>query len=316
MSTQQLYTPPFFHAPRHTTLVYWLVFVCVALTLSATGCSLLLSSPQENENTEDRLYAQSMLLGMKSWQAGQIKAAQQMYNQALTRARTMDSTSKIADSAYNLAACHIVLHDWDAALPLLDEAILTGDRPADSLLLKTRTLRYTGQTEEARDTAHQALNAALATGHDEIATEARLQLGLLDCEAGQSKEARQWLVAAGHGMQKETTIPSAKQLAGCLANLDNAPATAALYFDEETTLLRDQNVYSGLPASLARAGKAYAKAGNHQAALDRFYRAARTASANQLPQETTQYATLGLEQARLIERTDYISLLQSFLHAD
>ncbi len=282
--------------------------VCIMLT---TGCGLLLSPPQKDGISEDTIYYQAMRLGIQSWQDGQIDAANQMFIQALDRAHMMDAAKNISDAAYNLAACKMIFQQWDQAISLLDEALLTGYHVDDSLLLKARSLYMIGKIDMAQESAEQALKAAQGNNHQEVAIEAQLQLGLFACKAKNESIAYSWLSRAKR--TSATPLKSAldKQLTGCLAELANHPGQAASLYDEETNILREQKMYSALPASLARAGSAYAAAGDHKNALDRYYRAAQTAASYRFNKETSHYAELGLHEAQQEHRTDYITVLQS-----
>jgi hypothetical protein len=76
----------------------------LAFYLMITGCA----GPAPDTAIEvDSEFSRSMTAGRLAFDQGFIEQAAKFYQQALSRARAMDSAPQIGDAAYNLAACRI-----------------------------------------------------------------------------------------------------------------------------------------------------------------------------------------------------------------
>src|SRR5436305_12143313 len=129
---------------------------CLTLLLSLTGCA---SSRQAPSGDPELLAATAS--ARAALDRGQTELASHLYERALARARLMDDSHAIGDSAYNLAACLTDLGQYQSARAYLAEAKAearrAGGRITDVLLLEAMVARLQNNPAEALALAEQVL---------------------------------------------------------------------------------------------------------------------------------------------------------------
>jgi tetratricopeptide (TPR) repeat protein len=248
--------------------------------LMLTGCARPAPDTAVKIDSE---FSRSMTAGRLAFDQGLIDQAARYYQQALGRARAMDSAAKIGDAAYNLAACRIHLNQLDKARDLLDEAKteIAGihGNIADIQLVEAKVAWLQGNPAEALMLADQVLSSPGSYPTDYLRLQVYLLRGQIACDKDDAAVALQELQKArsidrqisDHPLQADISA-----LAGRIHLIKNEPVLAAKEFDSETRLLRQAKRYTEMAQALQNAAEAYQSAGNYSLAADRFFRAARS----------------------------------------
>ena len=252
----------------------------VALVLAGAGCS----TPPKVVRTDPEI-ERNVAVARGAYAAGSAEKAAIYYQKALQRSRVMDSPSEIARNAYNLAACLVALHSYDAARACLDEARLEFQRagiPCRELpLLEAKIARAQGRLQEAVSLARAELKKPAKAGgpNDAIRVQWHLLLAELLCDQGQAADADieltairpKQLKASGDDIQAEAALTRAR-----IQMLKLNPQAAAPQYDIAASHWQNAGRYGDMAIALEQAGRAYEKAGNSPLAVDRYYRSARS----------------------------------------
>lgn len=255
-------------------------FCCLAFFMLLSDCA----APTPNkEITADTEFARMMSAGRVAFDRGLNEQAATLYQQALRRARAMDSAAAIGDAAYNLAACRIQLGQLEKARTLLAEAkaeiISIQGNIADIQLVEAKVARLQGNPDEALSLAEQVLSHPGSNPTDGQRLQVYLLRGHIACDRGDASRAQQELqmaerFAAG---KSDLTLPAGLSgLAGRIHLIKKQPVLAAKQFDREAFLLRQAEQYAPMARALQSSAEAYLSAGNYSQAADRFFRAARS----------------------------------------
>lgn len=248
----------------------------IALVAGAAlaGCA----SPPQVAPKPDFELAQYISSAQTAFHLAVYDRAARFYELALQRARAMDDSAEIGKQAYNLAASLLLADRPADALPYLTEADAVfararSDRGSVSLL-RARALRALGQADAAQLEIQKTVE--LPTSR-EVQCQAWLLYGQLSCDATNIEEATKGLSRARSFLTDEPALRAGVAgLAGRMALLKGEGGDAGLEFDKEAEFMRRATRYRDMAASLQRAGEAYTKAGDMDAAGLRFYRASRS----------------------------------------
>lgn len=218
-----------------------------------------------------------------AYAAGSIESASVFYEKALNRAMLADIPREISRMAYNQAACLAQMRQYPRALELLEEAeyesSVAGTDFPEAVLLKAEIYRQIGRTNEALSTAQSGLNSL----DIENTNPARLQLHVfiadMACDRNDAELAlkkldsldKNALKAAGGGVQA-----MAADTRGRALFLERKFDEASDLFDKAAALYQKNRRYPDMARALQNAGNALNSANKRPAALNRFYRAARS----------------------------------------
>ncbi len=229
----------------------------------------------------DAQWQRAMKSGRSAFERGQLRLAEDFYQAALMRGRTMDTPEAIANAAYNLAACKLGQGRYDSARTLLGEAkaelLRIGENAGDVLLLEARIAWLLGEPQAAL-TLTEELLAPSASGHPEHLLQAHLLRGRIACDRKDPQGAIAELQKAEPLMGDDpnpAVTAGLCSLAGCIYLQQGKAGQAARQFDREAELLREAGQYGRMEGALQRAAEAYEEAGRKAQAADRWFRAAR-----------------------------------------
>jgi hypothetical protein len=209
-----------------------------------------------------------------AFEIGRLVEATRLYELALERARAMDDPRAIGNAAYNLAVCLTAAEELERAAAALAEARLEFTRAnhepglADVRVVAMRLAYRRGDTDGALELAPDVASIAKF-----------IVLGEIECDRGDLETARAFADSARDFTLSPLDAAHLAHLDGRIARLEKKPAAAGAAFDEEAARLREAKRFGALPASLARAGEAYAAAAMPREAADRLFRAGRSALA-------------------------------------
>lgn len=243
--------------------------------LMLTGC---VKPAPETAVEIDSEYSRSMTAGRLAYDQGLIEQAARFYQQALRRARAIDSAPQIGDAAYNLAACWIHLNQLEKARDLLDEAkteiTSIHGNIADIQLVEAKVARLQGKSEEALMLADQVLSSPESYPTDNLRLQVYLLRGQIACDKDDAALALQELQKAKYTARLVSDPPlqaDISALAGRIHLIKNEPVKAAKEFDNETRLLQQAKRYPEMAHALQNAAEAYLSAGDYSLAADRFF---------------------------------------------
>lgn len=251
----------------------------LACYLMLTGCAGPAPDPAIEIDSE---FSRSMTAGRLAFDQGSIEQAARFYQQALRRARAMDSAPQIGDAAYNLAACRVRLNQLDKARNLLGEAkteisSIHGSI-ADIQLVEAKVARLQGNPQEALMLADQVLSSPGLYPNDNLRLQVHLLRGQIACDKRDAELAIQELQMAKKFAPdaSEPALQAAiSALAGRIHLIKNEQILAAREFDSQTTLLRQAKRFTEMAHALQNAAEAYLSVGNYSLAADRYFRASR-----------------------------------------
>ncbi len=287
---------------RQTLSVVLVFYLCGLVSfLVLTSCT---TSARPKEEAIDAEFAVAMSAGRSAFDQGLIEQAATLYQRALKRARVMDSAMAIGDAAYNLAACHIRLGQFEKASALLAEAktevlSVRGDI-SDIVLVEAKVARLQGRPAEALALTEQVLSGAVATSTNSHRLQAHLLRGQIACDKGDAALAVQQLQMAekfATGMSDAGIRAGLSRLAGRIYLIQKEPVRAAREFDRETFLLQQAEQYAQMASALQRAAASYLQAGNYRLAADRYFRAARSSFAQGQNSAALELGNLALSAA-------------------
>ena len=279
--------------------------------LALTGCSAPrpdgeATLPAHHKGiTDDAEFARTMSAGRVAFDRGLIDQAAVLYQQALRRARAMDSAAAIGDAAYNLAACRIRRGQLEKARALLDEAraevLSFQGNIADIQLVGAMVARLQGNPEEALSLSEQVLSHPGSMPTDGQRLQVYLLRGQIACDRGDATLAFQEMQRAEKFVAgvSDLALPAGLAgLAGRIHLIKKQPGMAAKEFDRQAFLLRQAGRYTQLGRALQRAAAAYLGAGNYGLAADRFFRAARSTFARGEHSAALELGNLALSAAQ------------------
>ena len=176
--------------------------------LMLTGC---VKPAPETAVEIDSEYSRSMTAGRLAYDQGLIEQAARFYQQALRRARAIDSAPQIGDAAYNLAACWIHLNQLEKARDLLDEAkteiTSIHGNIADIQLVEAKVARLQGKPEEALMLADQVLSSPESYPTDNLRLQVYLLRGQIACDKEDAALALQELQKAKYTVRLVSDPP-------------------------------------------------------------------------------------------------------------
>lgn len=225
----------------------------------------------------DDLYALQSQTASLELSHGSFDLAAESYAKSLQRAREMDSPNEITDAAYSLALCRAELGDLPSAAASLREARYA----AATVKRNDVDIRLLSARVALLDHRYPDATGELAAVHDASPPQ-QAQAGLLaakiELAQGHAPTAAQNLVAINSEIEKLNDPATTATYCSALGEVElaeNKPRDAATQFDRAAQLFREAHRYRPLPATLARAGRAWRAAGDAKFAADRLYRAAR-----------------------------------------
>ena len=255
----------------------------IALLLSMTGCG----GPAKNNaraKAVDTELAQELSAARATFTRGAWPQAASLYRLALKRAELMDDPTEISNAAFNYAATLVQTADYDGARIALAEAkieaVRAGAPTSDIVSLEAHVAQLQGRLEDASQLVDAVLADKTASAEDRL--QATLVKGQIAC-AVKNVGAAKAVAAQARTLVTGGTSPAfaagIAELDGCIALLDHNPALAAERFDRQAAFLREGRLYGDMVRALARAGDAYGEANQPAVAADRYFRAGRSAIA-------------------------------------
>ncbi len=251
------------------------------LALMACLCLLTACATPPRFIRSDAEIERNARLAYNAFSAGSVEKAAVYYRKALQRARLRDDPNAIGANAYNLAACLVLLQQYQEPDTLLEEAEIefrrAGIKAPELLLLKARLAYRQGQTASALSLAQSELRS-LAT-QDPLRVQYQILLieifyakaDISAAAAELTKVNLKALAAADPRIQAEAALVQAK-----LALYEKNSAAASKLLDAAADHLQQAGCYNEMAAVLLEAAGAYETAGDLVAALDRLRRAARS----------------------------------------
>lgn len=230
---------------------------------------------------QDAELERNQALAQGAFAAGSPEKAAAYYRKALDRARLMDDPAGIGRSAYNLAACLVLLRQDEEARALLEEADLEFQRVGISAreipLLKARIARRAGRIEEALLLA-QAQLQGLKPGEPFFIQGEILLADLLIAKGDSQQAALEMgkMSAKDLASAAPTVQAEAAQVRARLALLDRKFRDAGGGHDAAARYFQQAGQYVEMALALDQAGQAYEVAGEPDIALNRYYRAIRS----------------------------------------
>ena len=299
---------------RSSSLLFCLCLGALAIPFGCAG------SQSAKPAKSDRTLEEATVAARAEFEQDRIDQAATFYTLALERARALDRPLAIGDTAYNLAACLLRLHQYDRAKALLAEAgheLARVDAPlADVLLLQARAAQLAGDTPAAEMFMHQLRTdprskPSVAHLGQAVILEGRMACARSDWD-GATKLLRQTRDILGPDAD---TLLQAQLVAltGRIAMGTNDFRTAAEAFDRQADLLSHARQYRALSSVLAQAGDAYAASKEHGLAADRLYRAARSAATWGQIESAKKWAVAALAAAHQAEDDAIVYLIESLL---
>lgn len=253
------------------------LLLSVSLLLAA-GCS---SPPKVVRPDPD--IERNAAAGRAAFAGGGAEQAAAYYRKALDRARLVDNPAEIGRNAYNLALCLTLMKRYAAARALLDEARAEFGRagldPQEIQLLEAKTARRQGRAAEAVSLAQTLAEALAGRKDDACRLQAHLLLADVACDTGGVAQARAELTRADLKLiaRAEPGVRAeAAQVQARILMLERKTHDAAVQLDAAAESFREAGRYQEMALALDEAGRAYEFGGEKTAALDRYYRAARS----------------------------------------
>lgn len=290
------------------------------LWLGALGIPLGCADLPPERPRGDRDLAEAAAAGRAAFDQDRIEEAVTFCALALKRARAMDQPAAIGDAAYNLAACHLRLRQYDRARALLGEAkheLARCDASlADVLLLEARAAYLAGDAAAADALLGQLRTDPRSRPDAAHNAQASILTGQIAGDRGDWPAAKDSLQHAREALgpdPDDMLKARLAALAGRIAMEAKDLPTAAEAFDTQADMLRRAGQFRALGTALARAGEAYTALDKHDAAADRLYRAARNAAAWGQAGAARKWAGAALVAARRAGNDAVVRLVESLL---
>lgn len=255
----------------------------LASFLSTTGCG----GPAKNNaaaKAVDTELAQELSAARATFTRGAWPQAAGLYRLALKRAQLMDDPTEIANAAFNYAATLVQTADYEGARTALAEAkveaVRGGAPTSDIASLEAHVAQLQGRLEDAAQLVDAVLADKTASAEDRL--QATLVKGQIACsvkDIGAAKALAMQARTLVTGGTSPAFAAGIAELDGCIALLDHNLAVAAERFDRQAAFLREGRLYGDMVRALAHAGDAYGDANQPALAADRFFRAGRSAIA-------------------------------------
>ncbi len=230
---------------------------------------------------QDPELERNMAQAASAFASGAAEKAAAGYRKALDRARLMDDPAAMGRNAYNLAACLVLLRREAEAGAFLDEAEAEFKRAGigarEIPLLRARIARRAGKTDEALALVQAQLKAPPA--RDPFTLQYQILLADLLCAKGDAASAAAELARVNpKSLAAEAPVvqANASQVRARIASLEKQPRAAGEFLDLAAKQFQQAGQYVEMALALDEAGQAYEAAGDPQAALDRYYRSARS----------------------------------------
>jgi tetratricopeptide (TPR) repeat protein len=259
-----------------------ILIAAIALLLMSSGCGG--GAIKGSTKQGDVELSQELSTARASFTRGAFSQAANLYRLALKRAEVMDDPTEIANAAYNYAASALQLGEYDNARSALREAALeavrAGAPTADIASLESLVAYLQGKPEDATALVNGVLADKKSQAEDRL--QATLVQGQIACDrkdaAGALSAVEQAKKLIGTGVTPNFAAGIA-ELEGRIALLQNNAPVAAERFDKQAEFLRQGKLYGDMVRALSRAADAYSEANQPALATDRYYRAARSALA-------------------------------------
>lgn len=283
----------------------WMVIAVVI----ATGCRS--PSVTQERVVPDAFYNRVSVSARAAFQRGDIPRAEELYEQALDRARAMDRASEIGMAAYHLAICRIALGEVADGMALLREADRALERTGEDRVPVWIAEAEAAQLVGDRETASARLEQALQTldRRREWAWRAQIHVlqALITIDEDRWAEAEEALASAEASVRRDTPprlLARIAEVQGRILLHAGAMLEAATAFDREADLYRDAARFTDMTRARSRAAQAFARAGEHAEAAERFYRAARSFHSLDLPDAALRQIEQALVSLEQVEAED------------
>lgn len=252
-----------------------------AAMLAAAGCS----SPKIARPLMDSELAAASQRGRKAFQAGRYEAAAGFYRDALSRARMLNDSVGVGDSAYNLAASLVALGRFAPARAALAEAraeCAAGSvEAAEALLLEAQMDQREGKNESVLKLTDEVLVMKLS-GADaaRVIPEVRLRRASAYCESGNAAKARLERSLA-FSAEREEDLPKLLRARAALVDagilcIEQKPLESARQLDLAAAMFEQAGRPEDVASTLSSAARRYEAAGKSLEAAERDYRAAKS----------------------------------------
>jgi hypothetical protein len=282
---------------------------CGALAL-LTLCVAACSGTRAGRTTpvaRDAYYQRVSTSALAAFDRGDPVRAAELYRQALQRARAMDRASEISAAAYHTGIALAASGEWAASRIYFAEAMAEADRAGesrlDAWLADAEAAWQTGQQDDAWAQTEAMLVALDNVDAPSWLLHIYLLRALMATEVGTLDVARENLALAQsiQARSRDRRLSARlMQAEGALLLAEESPLLAAVAFDREAQIYRDAEAYKDMAVALARAGDAYELADDDAMAADRYFRAARSFHAQQLPAQALRQIEAALQ---VMERT-------------
>ena len=210
------------------------------------------TSPVGDTQVRDRLEA-----GYTAWANQSVPEAARNFDKALQRAMVINSPSDIAQSAYNLAICHLALGDYSKSELLLLEAedayLREGDVPADVYILEVRLALVQGNYEKAVGVIDKL------ELDEKPSLKVSFQVLLLKA---------QMALQQGHVEDCEAVLEEAAKF-----SLSDAPLLTAQYLVLHADVLKQKEMYSDAAATYKQAAEKFKTAGDYRSMAEALQQA-------------------------------------------
>ena len=289
---------------------------CLTLMFIVVGCS---SGPEATstaflpESTDAPTTSPATNPAQEAFQRGDYKQAVSLYQEALTHSRMMDHPLHIGNDAYNMAAALIELGRYAESRELLLEAELdlvrADEAIADVLLLHAKAARLEGLSTHALSLAKRIERDPRSKPLTRHRVQAMILEGQIACDARDLAQAT-LMFADASSMIGEVKYPSVQaqfaELDARIAAMEGRNQDAAKARDRQVNYLRAAKWYRHMSQALADAAVEYQQINDRRSAADRWFRAARSASAQANRADAVAWAENALHEARLADAEDLI----------
>ncbi len=274
--------------------------VLFLVIIAMTGCRG--PSVTHDPKIPDEVYDRLTVSARAAFQRGDIERADELYLQALNRARVMDRPSEIGASAYHLAICRIAAGEVASGIELLQKADnalkdFVDDR-IPVLIASAEAYRMINNRSAATNYLDEALNMLGRRRARPLRVQIHTLQAMIAIEEGRVQDAERALARAGDNMESDMPLRMHARIAeieGLLYMRGGDYLSAAAAFDREANLYRDAAIFKDMVRARTRSAQASSRAGEYMAAAENYFRAARSQFANGY----TDAAQRLLEQAQV-----------------